>query len=238
MRFSDPFRVQRHADERSSCAALVGDVELHPQFEHVRRGDVRARLAPAGGLRAERQRRQLLRGRVSGQPDCQPADERAERSAKPVPRRERRRSELLPIRSPDRGESDELRRHPSRSCLHPSSGAGVSRMLPPTPSIPASPTTPRSGISVSASRRYGAGIPSRPASTSSQPTSGRTRGTPSARSTSVTMPTTRSTPGSGLPMPRSASSAPTIRRHGSSRVSISTPTTRPTSRTTGRSPTA
>ena len=232
-----PSRIQRHPDERSGRAALVGDLELHPQLDHVRRGDVRARLAPAGGLRAERQRRQLLHRRVSGQPDRQPAHERAERSAEPVPRRQRRRSGLLPIRSPDRGESDELRRHPRPPAADPSSGAGGSRTRRRTPSIPASPTTPRSGISLSASPRSGAGIPSRPASTSSQPTSGRTRATRSARSTSATMPTTRSTPGSGLPMPRSASSAPTIRRHGSSRVSISTPTTRPTSRTTGRSPT-
>ena len=104
-------------------AALVGDGELHPQSDDVPRGELRARLAPPGGLRAQRQRRQFLHRRIPGEPGRQPADQRAGRPAEPVPGREHRRSELLPVRGPERGEAGELRRHPGA----PAAGVPVGR---------------------------------------------------------------------------------------------------------------
>ena len=109
-------RVQRHADERSGRAALVGDAQLHAQSHHLRRGELRARLAPAGGLWPERQRRQLLHAPASRSTRSPTGDQRAGRAAVALPRRQHRRSGLLQLRSPDRGESRRTSTAPGCSC--------------------------------------------------------------------------------------------------------------------------
>ena len=115
--------LQRHADERSGRAALVGDDQLHAQSHDLHRGHVRARLAPPGGLRPERQRRELLHRRFPGEPDFQPGDQRPGRPAGALPRRQHHRPGLLPARSPERGQSRELRRDPAAAGAARSSGA-------------------------------------------------------------------------------------------------------------------
>ena len=106
---------------------------------------------------------------VSGQPDCQPAHHRAGRAADPVPRREHRRSQLLPVRGPERSESGELRRHPGAPAAERSSGAAGSpqpELAPPNTVYPGFADYSRGqGLRRSASPRSRAGTRSRPATT-------------------------------------------------------------------------
>ena len=231
-------RIQRHADERSGRAALVGHPELHPQLHHVRRGELRARLAPAGGLRSQRRRRQLLHGGLPGEPGRQPATNGLSGLPTPVPRRQHRRSELLQVRRPHRGEPGELRRHAGA----PAAGVPVGR--PGATQRAAEQRLSRlrrllGGQGLRGQRHQGLGpayyqdrllqAVGRQAAEPGQPVRHaefRQRRQQPARLRVRVSPTRRS-----------ASSAPTTRRRGSSRGSTTTPTTRPTSRTTGRSPT-
>ena len=173
-------RVQRHPDERSGRAALVGDGELHAQFDDVHRGELRARLASPGGLRAQRQRRQLLHRRFSGEPGRQPATNGLSG---------------LPGLFPDANVIDpSYYNYDALTEVSPENFDGTRVLLPPSFQwggrvarhehaaeqrlSRASPTTRRSRTSPSASPRSGAGTRSRPATTSRTPAKRQNQGNP------------------------------------------------------------